>query len=117
MRITHLLCADDLVLLSTTTTGMQSGLDNLDQFSKDWRLELNTLKTTIVIFNCLIKESNNFCFVFSGQTLDIVSRYVYLGITLLSTGSFKQTAIDLKKKALRPWFKIKQCLCISDVQY
>jgi exonuclease III len=113
-KITHLLFADDLVLFSTTKAGLQIGLDKLNMFCTDWRLTLNIAKTKVLVFNCPIKQSINYRFVYGRQSLDVVSTYVYLGITFSSTGSFKQASIDLKNKAMRSWFKIKQSLGISD---
>ena len=41
-----LLYADDLVLLSTSEEGLQKSVNGLDKFCQDWRLSINTDKTS-----------------------------------------------------------------------
>ena len=36
---------DDVVLLSTTEKGIQSCVDKLSKFAKDWKMTINTNKT------------------------------------------------------------------------
>jgi len=46
-----LMYANDVVLLSTSASGLQEKLDILDKFCNDWCLTINTQKTKIMIFN------------------------------------------------------------------
>ena len=48
---THLVYADDLVLLSDSNTGMQTLLSNVQIFCQKWHLIVNTSKTKVMIFN------------------------------------------------------------------
>ena len=50
MLISHLLWADDLILLSLDQETLQLQLDNLAQFCRTWGIEINELKTKVVIF-------------------------------------------------------------------
>jgi len=50
-KLNCLLFADDVVLLSKTEQGMQTCLNRLQEYCKNWCLELNTEKTKIIIFN------------------------------------------------------------------
>ena len=43
-RISHLLYADDLVLLSTSETGLQRNIDKVYDFRKKWGLAVNIEK-------------------------------------------------------------------------
>ena len=36
IEINHLLCADDLVILSKSASGLAKGLENLDQYCEKW---------------------------------------------------------------------------------
>src|SRR6187551_2689476 len=45
-----LLFADDLVILSETQTGLQKGLDELEQFCSKMKLNVNTKKTKTMVF-------------------------------------------------------------------
>jgi hypothetical protein len=51
--------ADDVVLLSKTAQGMQTCLNRLQEYCKNWCLELNTEKTKTIIFN----KSGKFLFI------------------------------------------------------
>ena len=42
--------ADDLVLLSTSESGLQKSLNGLNKFCKDWKLSVNIDKTKIMVF-------------------------------------------------------------------
>ena len=45
-----LLYADDLVLISSSASGLQNALSTLSQFCRDWRMNINTKKTKAIIF-------------------------------------------------------------------
>ena len=44
LQVSCLLYADDLVLLSETKEGLQNSLNALEQFTKDWFMEVNPKK-------------------------------------------------------------------------
>ena len=50
-KISHLLYADDLVLLSTTEIGLQNNIDRVNAFCKSWGLAINTDKSKIMVFS------------------------------------------------------------------
>ena len=41
IKISSLSYADDLILISTSKTGLQQSLDIIGKYSKDWRLDIN----------------------------------------------------------------------------
>ena len=49
-KVSHLLYADDLVLLSTSEKGLYSHLDRVNELCINWRLLINTDKSKIMIF-------------------------------------------------------------------
>ena len=56
--------ADDLVLLSNSKEGLQKCLEVLHVFCKNWKLNVDTEKTKIMIFNKSgrLLKSNKFTF-------------------------------------------------------
>ena len=57
-----LLWADDLVILSTSGTGLQNSIDKTFEFYQNLGLEMNTKKTKVMVFNCGGKKCNDFLF-------------------------------------------------------
>ena len=43
--------ADDIILLSSSAQGLQQKLNRLNEYCKDWCLNINTDKTKVLIFN------------------------------------------------------------------
>ncbi len=72
--------ADDLVILSESKEGLQSGLDALNEYSNKWHLKVNKNKTKIMIVQ---KHNTNteIEVTFDGETLQQVKQYKYLGLT------------------------------------
>ena len=63
VRISHLLWADDLVLLGLNAESLQKMLDQLFAFGLEWGLSVNITKTAVLVFNKsgrLLKESTGF---------------------------------------------------------
>ena len=107
--ITHLLWADDLVLMALDKQSLQRMLNELEVFCKDWGLEVNIKKTAILIFNVSGKQLiESHTFVYQGKFVPSVKTYCYLGITLSLSGTFTQTQIILKQKAMRAYFALKK---------
>ncbi|NQZ52225.1 MAG: reverse transcriptase family protein [Moritella sp.] len=108
-KISHLLWADDLVLLALDEPTLQSTLDVLTNFCDSWGLQINPKKTKILIFNKsgkLIKPSTNLRI--GDETIESTNRYCYLGIVFTPSGSFTTAINELKKKALRATFALKK---------
>ena len=81
VQVTHLLWADDQVLLALDYNSLQSMLDVLFEYCNDWGLTVNTSKTAIMVFNQAgrqLKESNTLKL---GNTVIPSTReYCYLGV-------------------------------------
>jgi hypothetical protein len=77
--------ADDILLASTTVTGLQSLLSHANQYVKNHGLRFNPSKT-----KCVIYGRNPFCvnpvWYIDGQVLDIVDHVEYLGAFLGNNG-------------------------------
>ena len=83
-----LLYADDVILLSQNEVGLQKCLKKLESYCADWCLEVNLDKTKILVFNKTGKLYKHE-FKFTGETLDCVREYKYLGVK----GIFKLKSI------------------------
>ena len=83
-----LLYADDLVIISTSPTGLQNSLDKLHTYCERWKLAVNLSKSKTM---CFTKHGQNtkHQFMLGKETLEHVKNYSYLGIELSHTGSFK----------------------------
>ena len=119
ISISHLLWADDLILLSLDQKTSQHQIDTLSKFCTQWGIEVNKLKTKVVIFGN--KRSTvtrtNINFQLDGEPLDIVDSYCYLGITLHNSGNFNIALNDLKCKAMRAMFGLKRTVIRSKLSF
>ncbi|KAL5261866.1 hypothetical protein ACHWQZ_G007543 [Mnemiopsis leidyi] len=108
--LTHLLWADDLVLVALTKDSLQLMLRELESFCAEWGLSVNIKKTAIMIFNRsgrLLKESFGFI-KYENREVPTTRTYCYLGITFSLTGNFKVAMSLLRQKALRAYFGLKR---------
>ena len=115
VKITHLLWADDLILLALNPEGLQKMLDVLHTYCTDWGLSVNISKTAVMVFNRsgrLLKESYSFLY---GETrIAPVREYTYLGIVFTLSGSLKKAQTNLRQRALRSYFSLKSMV---DLRY
>ncbi|CAC5361856.1 unnamed protein product [Mytilus coruscus] len=103
-KVNHLLYADDLLLISESSAGVQNSLDSLQKYSAEWKLDVNFKKTKIIIFSKSKVNKENFYFYYSSNAIEIVDCYKYLGVDFHSSGKFIQAAVsnlsDKAKKVL-----------------
>ena len=108
-KVSHLLWADDLVLLALDAVSLQRLLDCLHEYAVTWELSVNINKTNVMVFNASSRILKC-AYGFKLGAMDIipVNRYCYLGIQFSLNGSFKQAIEELRKKALRSFFSIRR---------
>ena len=110
-KISHLLWADDLVLLSLDADSLQKMLDHLFHYCLEWGLSVNMKKTAVLVFNKtgrLLKESEGF---FYGDIrISSEREYCYLGLTFSLSGSMISTQKKLQQKAMRSYFSLKKII-------
>ena len=102
-----LLYADDVILLSTSSKGLQNCIRTLKEFSDTWKLEVNLDKTKTLIFNNK-NQQNNEKFWYGNKEIQQTSKYTYLGIELDTTGTFTEAIKSLHAKALKALYKLQQ---------
>ena len=77
LLVSHLLWADDLILLSLDPVTAQLQLNKLADYCNTWGLEINKLKTKAVIFGHEGNESVP-VFTINNEPLEVVDSYCYL---------------------------------------
>ena len=111
--VSHLLWADDLILLSLDHVTCQNQINNLLTYCNKWGIEINELKTKAIIFgqsDINKVDGDEFQFYIGEKTLEIVDSYCYLGIVLHKSGKLLQAKISLKTKAMRAFFGLKRAI-------
>ena len=76
-EINCLMWADDIIILSESPEGLQNCLNNLDNYCKKWRLEVNKKKTKVMVFNKSGKKLKSLKFYFNKSALKNVPQYKY----------------------------------------
>lgn len=95
-----LMYADDVVLLSSTKTGLQNCLNIFANYCRRWKLHINFQKTKSITFNTKKQAT----FVLNSKLICQTDSYCYLGIEFNKNGSFKQAYNMLSTKAKRAYF-------------
>ena len=114
MKLNVLLYADDMLILSKTHSDLQNTLNACKEYFKKWKLELNVMKTKIVVFNHSINRRYQGTFYYGSQPIEIVSSYKYLGLRVDQTLSFKNTIADLVTRGKRAYAALHRCINIYD---
>ena len=99
-----LLYADDMILFSETVVGLQNMLHTLSDYSKKWSLEVNVLKTKIVVFRNGGQLKVCEKWMYENQNIEIVDEFNYLGILLKFNGKFLQTQKQLAMQGNKALF-------------
>ena len=73
LMVPLLLCADDLILMSESASGLQKQLDALASFCEQRQLTVNLSKTKVVVFEA--RRSDVCGFVLSGAVVERVESY------------------------------------------
>lgn len=113
LNVNCLLYADDIVILSESKSGLQTSLDILYNYCSNWKLQVNVDKSKIMVFNSNSKHQS-INFTFNGNTMQVVSKYCYLGIVLKSNGKFNLATSVLVEKARKAYFKMKKIIGIDN---
>ena len=105
-KISCLLYADDLVLLSESKEGLQKSINELYSYTKEWFLEINSKKTKCLTFGRGRKNKEVNQFEFGKQILENCESYCYLGVIFCTSGSMKIASKALYDKAQGAMFSL-----------
>lgn len=108
-----LLYADDIVLLSQSKKGLQNSLNALYDYCDCWKLQVNTDKSKVIVFN---SNGKTFLdeFTYNDSCIETVSHYSYLGIVIKCNGNFNLAINTLMEKARKAYFKIKKTVGLNN---
>jgi hypothetical protein len=115
--VSHLLWADDLILLALDPITLQKQLDSLSNFCNQWGIEINTDKTKLIKFNSKFESHSPRRFNIGKHNLKEVDSYCYLGIEIHKSGSFSIARAELKKKAMRSMYGLKSTINKSKLSF
>ena len=82
----------DIMLMSETEEDMQTMLDFLHEWCKQWRLRINYAKSNVLHFRNKGKERGIFEFHIGNQPVDYATVYRYLDIHMHENLDFTETA-------------------------
>ena len=116
--ISHLLWADDLILLSLDKQTAQNQLDSLNDFCMKWGLEPNIGKTKAMVMGCNPnKEHQKLDLRLGKLSIETVSDYCYLGLIITDSGGLKNAQATLKNKAMRAFFGLKRTVDRTKISF
>ena len=110
LRITHLAWADDLVVLSLDPSSIQKQLDIIQQYCRDWGLEINISKTKYMIMNGKDSCGDSWRPTLDGQIIEKVTSYCYLGVIISSNGKCNKAVESLYRKGLGAYFSLRSTI-------
>ncbi len=100
-KITTLLYADDLVIISQSVEELNSILELVNSWCRKWRVMINKEKSKVVHFRPKRNDRTELEVKLGDDTLEIVAEYKYLGVHLNEFLLYEQTADILSKSATR----------------
>lgn len=105
-KVSCLLYADDIILLSYSSKGLQSLIDKTEQYCNKWQLTINVEKTKIIVAHK--RTTDTAIFKVYNKTIEIVKSFCYLGIVITKNGSFKEAVSRLYCKSFRAYMSLKE---------
>lgn len=82
LKVNMLLYADDIVFISDDPSKLQLMINRLFEYCQTWSLEVNTLKSQIMVMRKSGGVGERYKWAFGGKVIDIVDSYRYLGVEL-----------------------------------
>ncbi len=110
IRLSSLLYADDLVIISDVKLVSQKVWMFFNDWSKKWLMNINLKKTKVIVLQKHNSKLQNTNFFRGNQRIDITNEYTYLGLKLTQNTKFNVATQQLSKKAMQALFKIRKQL-------
>jgi exonuclease III len=118
--LSHLLWADDLVIIALDRKTLQKQMEALSNYCEKWGLLINFDKTNTIIFNDTSRTKNYLAqerISVQNHDIKVVTEYTYLGVVLNRNGSFASAVESQRKKSLRALFGMRKYLSKEDLSY
>ncbi len=121
LKLMIMMYADDTVIVTESAADLQKALCALEDYCKQWRLNVNVSKTKIMIFSKRKVKASVYSFTFEGVNIEIVYEFKYLGVLFSYNGSFckcRKLLYDQALKAMYALLKQNRCLGLPiDIQF
>ena len=111
-EINTIFWADDIIMLTKNEDTLREMLKTLEEYTNDNKMEVNTDKTKIMVFNKTGRLMRR-AFHINGIQLENVRNYKYLGFLLTPSGEINSGLNDLRDRALKAFMKLKNNLGTS----
>ena len=111
-EVNTLFWADDIIMFTKEENTLREMLETLEEYTKENKLEINTDKTKIMIFNKTGRLMRR-AFHINGIQLENVRTYKYLGFLLTPSGEINSGLHDLRDRALKAFMKLRNNLGTS----
>ena len=101
MKLFTLLYADDTALMADSAKEMQNCINAFSSYCQEWKSNINTEKTKILIFGT--RKRSDIQFKLNEDIIEIVNKYKYLGVYFSQSGSFlnaRKHIVQQAKKAM-----------------
>ena len=101
-----LMYADDMVLIAESPAALQHLLSELYCYNNEWKLELNTDKTKIVVFRNggTIKKDEKWFY--NDTEIEVVNQFNYLGMLFNYNGKFSVTQKHIADQGRKAYFAV-----------
>ena len=104
--------ADDIIMFSENENTLQDMLKLLEAYAYQHKLDINTDKTKVMIFNKTGRLMRRIYYL-NGVQLENVRSYKYLGFLLTPSGEINSGLHDLRDRALKAFMKLRNNLGTS----
>ena len=93
-----MLFADDVILLSDTIIGLQRQLSILEYFCDDYHVEVNTVKTKVLVFRNGGNLARREKWTYKGTNIEVVNGFHYVGLLFTTQMSLNCMVSDIALK-------------------
>lgn len=100
-HITHLLYADDLVLIASSEQKLQQLHNCVTDWCRKWKMSVNRSKTKVMHFRKTNQKQTPYNFTICNEILEFTKQYKYLGLYISYNLSFKEGMEILSDAASR----------------
>jgi hypothetical protein len=111
IKVSCLMYADAIVLISESAKGLQNCLNKLSKYYDIWNLSRIIDKPKVIIFNKSGRVIKKDSVKYMEYVLEITQEYKYIGVLFKPSGSFTKANAYICKKARKALLCIYKTLC------
>ena len=117
LKVSHIMYADDLTLLSNSEENLPWMLDKLDTYANEKELTVNVKKSQVMVFNKPRGRGELPSFRLGGTCLEVVSDFKYLGMFFEESGGLTRASEAASSTFMAGIGRVNQMAvehCVSD---